>query len=265
MSYKLQATKDYSLFELSPFNRDWDSTKRLEESMREQGFIPAYPLHVRRGPNGKLRIVGGHHRFLAAKKLGIAVFYVVCDDSASIPDLERPSCEWKLQDYMTAYARVGSKEHLAVKEFADRTGINTSQVASMLAGQTASSGNCNQKLKDGSYAIGNTDHAETVAHIVAGCKAMGVDFATNRLFVSALSLAVFLRTFDRELFLHRLATHGELARKQATRDGYLAMIEGVYNHGAKKNKLAISFLAKEAARQRAAVKKPYSKNGDERC
>lgn len=255
MSYKLQATKNYGLFELSPFNRDAEKIKRLIQQMKTHGFIPAYPLHVRRAENGKLRIVAGHHRFKAAMELQLAVYYVICNDTASVYELEWSTNHWNLNDFVDGYSRQGNEAHKVVADYAARTGIGLSQAGSMLSGQTASSGHSNKKLKEGTYTLADPTHAETVGRIVEHCKKMGIDFATHSLFVSAISMVVFLSEFDADTFIHRLAINLGMAKRQPTRDSYLDMIDAIYNRQAK-SKIALSFLAKEAARQRAAVKKP---------
>lgn len=72
MIAKLLSTKDYSRFELCQFNRSVAKTKNLRDSMKEHGFIPAYPIHCTL-KGGKLQIKAGHHRFEVAQELGLAV------------------------------------------------------------------------------------------------------------------------------------------------------------------------------------------------
>ena len=99
----ISKTKNYDRFDLHEINRPVKNTKKLELSMIEHGFIDAHPLHVITNGNGKLKIKDGHHRFMVARKLGIPVKYVVCDDAAGIHQLVETTNKWSLRDYLSSY------------------------------------------------------------------------------------------------------------------------------------------------------------------
>lgn len=258
MSFKLSATRNYDLFELCPFNRDVSKIKSLKESMKKHGFIPAYPLHCIRNGNGKMLIKAGHHRFEVAMMLGLAVFYVVSDDVATIDELERATVPWNLTNYVTSFVKTGSQDHAAVADFANRTGIGVGQAASLMRGESGTSGNCHKKLKDGTYTVGDTAHAEKIGAVIVKCRGMKIPFATHRNFVGAVSLCCRLDEFDCETFLHRLALNSGMAKPQPTVEAFLGMIEEVYNRQARK-KIALAFLAREAARARSVIGKAKAK------
>ena len=136
----IPTTTNYEMFQLLDFNRDVSKTRKLEASMKRHGYINAYPLHVVK-ENGKLRIKGGHHRFFVASKLGLPVAYVVCEDNASIHELEAATTRWSLDDYLTSYVRMGDADYIAIQKYQQRTGIATGLCVSMLGGEMASSGN----------------------------------------------------------------------------------------------------------------------------
>jgi len=255
MSVKLQATKNYDLFETCEFNRSVLKKDELKKSMKKHGYIPAYPLHVYRNGNGKLKIKAGHHRFDTAKELGISVYYTICDDNATIFDLEKGTNPWTIHDYLDAYVRLEIPSYLAIKEFRDATGINIGQSISLLAGDSASSNNHANQFKCGTYQIGNRINADRVACIVLKCRDMKLPYATHSCFVSALSILMLVDQFDDYQFLNRLETNLFMAqRKQSTVMQYLELIEQVYNFRAH-CKIALAFLAKEAAQKRSAVAK----------
>ncbi len=254
-AFQVLESKDYGKFQVSQFNRNIRaSTRSLEDSMKKHGFIAAYPIHCRSGAGGKLIIKAGHHRFEVARKLGIPVFYIVVNDSATITDLEQASRPWSVKDYVDSYVRAVSAPHIAVKAFHDRTGISYTQSASMLGGDSASSKNGTRRLKDGTFRIKDATHAETVGEITDQLKAVGVSFATNENLVSAICSFVWVKAFDPKVFIHRVATNLSMFYKCATLVQYQDMLERVYNHGAR-HKIAIAFLAREHARSRSAVKR----------
>lgn len=253
----ITATKKYSMFELHEFNRDVKKIKWLMALMKEHGWIDAYPLHVVRNGNGKLLIKNGHHRFEVARRLGIAVKYVVCDDTATIAELERGTNPWTLNDYFDSYCRQGKPEYLRVKDYVARTGIKLSQAISLLGGESAGSANYNDAFKDGVYELADDQaHAEAVAGIVVACSACGVHFATARSFVHAISRVLFVPDFDGETFVCRVKSNTPLLTKQVGVDAYGEMIEYVYNYRSQ-SKVSLAFPAKELAKDRA----PCRKNG----
>jgi hypothetical protein len=252
MGPKLQVTKNYDMFELCEFNRDVKNTKALRASMLEFGFIPAYPLHVVRNGGVKLKIKAGHHRLTVAKELGIPVFYIVCEDTATIHQLETPTGTWSVHDYLESYVRCGLAPYIAVKDFMDRTGICLQHSIAMLGGHTAGSNNFKAAFKSGTYKTGDTTHAEQVGAIVVALSGVNRAVAVNSLFVHALSRIVRVQQFDSLTFVHRCQLNPGMVQKQPNLSAYSNMIELVYNWHSQ-SKVPLVFLADELARVRSAT------------
>lgn len=198
MIAKLLSTKDYSRFELCQFNRSVAKTKNLRDSMKEHGFIPAYPIHCTL-KGGKLQIKAGHHRFEVAQELGLAVYYVVSDDSATIHELEKATNRWTVDDYLESHVRCGSEDYQKLKAYQRETGIPLGMCISMLSGESASSCNKLQAFKDGVFKISGQQHADEVKHVVLHCKGLGIE--VNQNFVAALSRCLRVQEFSIETFL----------------------------------------------------------------
>lgn len=248
MGAKLTATRNYGLFELTEFNRDVVKTSALEKSMKTHGFLPAYPLHVIRNGNGKLKIKAGHHRFTVARKLNLPVFYVLCEDIATVHELETSTVPWKLNDYLVSFCRCENKqEYQYVADYIKRTGISIKMSVRMMAGNTSS--NADAQFKAGAFAIRDARHAEIVGDIVIRCKEKGMAWSNHGLFVTALSRVARLAEFDGNQFVRRVEANPALCVKQGTLAGYMDMIERIYNHKSHE-KVPLVFLADEAARQR---------------
>ncbi len=249
MSYKLNATKNYGLFELATFNRDVNKTKKLEASMKQHGYIPAYPLHVVRNGNGKLLIKAGHHRFEVAQRLGIPVFYIICEDTATIQEMEGATNPWTLKSYLQSFSRCGMADYQVVAEYVERTGIPLVCAMSMLGGHSAGSGNFQRAFKAGTYRIAGKDHAEQVATIIQRCKDAGFKYATANLFVAAMSRSLRVSSFSAKKFMQRVESRAGLLCRQVHLDAYMDMIESIYNHGSQ-SKIPLAFMAKQAAQDR---------------
>ena len=255
MADTIKATSDYSRFLLHEFNRDVEKTGRLEESTKKHGWISAYPMHVTQD-GARLKIKAGHHRFTVARKLGIPVKYVICDDSAniSIHELEISTNQWKLNDYLTSYCRIGNKNYTDVKAYHEKTGISLNLCTSLLAGSQAGSSNHIHKFKNGTYKTGDTKHADIIAHIVTILSLAKIKISTNNYFVNALSRALFVHQFKPEMFIDKALKNAAIMVKQPTTDRYMELIEEIYNYQARKNtRLSLVFLAKEAALDRTPI------------
>jgi hypothetical protein len=249
---KLYKTTDYTVFEMHEFNRDVNKTKDLERSMKAHGFIPAYPLHVVRNGGGQLKVKAGHHRLTVAQRLNIPVYYVVCDDAASIHELEKGTVGWSMSDYLTSYCRVGLPDYLEVRRYCAETGISITQAISMLGGQAAGSGNLNNLFKDGKFKIKSRTHADQVAEIVLHMKSCGVSFCNYRSLVAAISKALYVPEVNAKQFMMKIKSHTYLITKQPNVQEYLKVLEELYNRQSKE-KIPVAFLADEMAKSRNLI------------
>ena len=77
-SPRIEETADYALFTSGKGNRPVKAGGRraLRDSMARYGWLPAFPMMVRRD-SGMLVIIDGQHRFAIAQELGIPARYVV--------------------------------------------------------------------------------------------------------------------------------------------------------------------------------------------
>lgn len=247
MSKILEST-DYGKFVTSDFNRNVIKTKRLELSMKKHGWISAYPAHVKK-VNGKYAVKAGHHRVTVAQKLGIPIKFVVCEDEATIHELEQATIPWKPADYVVSHIRIGNPHYTELQGFCDRTGISQTLAASMLYGECAGSGNASKKLKEGSFIVKNRKHAEDVADIVAFMRKHDIEFASIKNMVIALSQMLMVPEFDIKVFKKKVASHAHIMKKPRSLSDALEEIEEVYNRkaGLKTN---VAFRAKELSRER---------------
>jgi hypothetical protein len=247
--YKLESTLEYERFEMLDFNRDVKKTKKLEASMRKWGWIPAYPCHVvKQKSNGKLLIKGGHHRFTVAATLNIPVLYVLCEDDASVFELEAASLNWSLDDYLTAYRRLGDNDYEQVYQWQQKHDLPLSSVISMLGGEVASSSNKQCQFKAGEYAVVTTDHITAVCDVVDAIKRK-VKWGSESLIVQAMSRLVMAGQADLVRLKKKIANNPALLMKQPSLAHYMTMFEQVYNHQAK-DKVPLVHLTDKVMKQR---------------
>lgn len=248
---KLQVTRNYDLFEMHELNRPLHDDPRLLASMQKTGFMPSSPIQCVRNGHGKLKVVRGHHRLTYAERLGLPVWFVVDDSKVDIFDLEGGRQAWTGSDFLRARAAGGNADCERLVDFQKKHGLTLAVAASLLGGQSAGSNNHLRMVKEGTFRVSSDlSHAYQVAALVDYCRASGVSFAGKAAFVSALSMCLRVPAFDQALFRHRVKLHGFVMRPRSTTHDYLKEIDALYNYGAKGNRLALEFEAKEIGRKR---------------
>jgi hypothetical protein len=250
MSAKILESNNYSKFELTPINREVKKTKNLEISMKTHGWLDAYPADVVRNSNGKLQIRAGHHRFEVAKKLGIPVKYVECQDNVTIHELEAASRKWTAEDYLNSFVRMGNPAYIAIRDYHERTGIGLRCCISLLAGYSADSrGGLSERFAKGAYRLGNMSHARVVESIISQARISGFPYWKNAGFVNAVSKISYAEGFSSEVMKDKIKTFAHFMKKQAGTQDYLEMLDSIYNRQSQ-TKTPLAFLAEEAARKR---------------
>jgi hypothetical protein len=245
-------TKNYGLFVLCDFNRDVGKIAKLKELMAREGYIGAYPLHVVR-MNGKLHIKAGHHRFTAARELGIAVPYVVCEDQATIFELEGATRPWKMSDYLAAYVRLGGADYIELQKFVKETGISLQISALLMFGySTEGNGRIHQVFKQGKFRVKDRKRAHVVADIVSAFASAGVKFASDTLLVGAIARATLADGFDSGRLCAKIKTFSQFIEKQPNQERYMEMLEDLYNRQAR-DKYPLAFMADQAVKSRSVT------------
>lgn len=190
MSRNIFETRIYSKFVLDEFNRATERhNKNLVKSMQTDGFWDDEPIKVRRanGNNDKLVIMKGQNRFFVAKMLGLPIKYQIVTRKVDIPGEEPTQTPWSLHHYLLSYCKMGKEPYLMVKKYHEETGINLNACISILAGDSAGSGNRANQFKTGIYRLGNLNHSRVMASIITQCRESGYPFWNNSMFVAAVS------------------------------------------------------------------------------
>ena len=248
---KLRVTKDYKMFLECKENRPVDLGKRkdLRCSMQENGYLTAYPLHCVR--NGKGLVVrDGQHRLAIAMELGLPVWYVVCNDDAAISQINSTQRPWRLPDYAGSYAAQGKKEYAELLSFAEQHGLPLSTCTHILSnrGGRFSSTDLQRTFKGGGFTITSRGVADRVARIYGAFGKLCPAVKTY-LFAQALFAFCQVGDIDDARLISGAKRWPERLMKYGTRDGYLAMLEEVYNYG-RHTKYPLKIEAENAMRSR---------------
>jgi len=117
ITVKRYSTKDYSIFEELPENREADKMRghqrKIGESIQRHGFLDYRPLLVIKNGLGKFKVIDGQNRLREAKKLGSEVVYEIIDkyDNTLLVDLQAAK-DWSSKDYMHNYVTIGTSESI---------------------------------------------------------------------------------------------------------------------------------------------------------
>lgn len=112
---QVHATKDYDLFKILKGNRKVNQlhVKRLASSFKSHYLFS--PILV----NEKWQIIDGQHRYLAAKELGLPIYYIVISgyglNEAHILNVN--TSNWKKEDFLTSYCDLGLVPYLQMRQF----------------------------------------------------------------------------------------------------------------------------------------------------
>lgn len=233
----LERSNNYAMFVQSRDNREvrLNGKKRsdLRQSMSQYGFMPSYPISVVRLPSGKLLIKDGQHRFAVAQELHSPIWYVVITDEqqarVDIAFLNNTQVPWNVVDYAERYK--DKPDYAELLEFARRYGLPISSCLSMLANRNPSgSRNLMNAFKDGKFKITTREQADRVARLYTEFRRMSKCVAT-RFFMKALFAVCLCEGMDDERLLKGATRCHERLVSYGTFEGYLQMLEDVYNFG----------------------------------
>jgi len=225
----LICTNNYDSFEDNGFNRDFKKIGKLVDSMKIHGFHPGSPIDCRPTKEGMYEIFQGHHRFFAAKTLGIEFWAVINQSELNPWDLEIPSTPWSSTDYVTAHSRNGNLPVLAVSEFAKANNITMTLAAMLLDGFNNNSSAITSKLKQGTFKINNFEFATRVAWALNEIDLTGCGIAKRSSFVRALCKCMTVEGFDLFKFVKKCKKHASLLKPCANSNMYVDLIESIYN------------------------------------
>lgn len=255
---EMKTTKDYGKFKFQtgqrPVNLETPEAKALRRSMRAYGFLPAFPMMVRRnGSSSSLVIVDGQHRFAIARELGLPVHYVIDDTDVDVTAINQGQRKWTLSDYIHRWSVQGVDSYLELTAFHEQYGIPVQICAAILAG-TASSNNVRQAVMEGRFKIKTRELAHRVASSIQALAKINPRVAKKNSFVQALWACYFVDYFDDSRLVDSFRKRPDALQNAGDREGFLDMIHEAYNF-ARRSRVPLKFDAQEAMRQRIPIGK----------
>lgn len=227
---KIQATKNYRLFvrhhdenrPLTPEKR-----QRLKDSMKKYGFLKCYPIICFRDSDGKLIVKDGQHRLAIAEELGITVHWVLADTDFDVALVNATVKGWSKRDYAMKYAANGVKAYEEILDLHERHAISVTMAAQLLGG-TATFQNISKSFHSGTFKIKDRKWAEAVASLYAQLGNISRQLKDGH-FLSSLMACCRVKDFDSDRLLNGAQKCREKLVKYGSREGYMDMLEQIYN------------------------------------
>lgn len=228
---KIQVTKNYRMFARSSENRPLDMRKhrKLEQTMKEYGFIPDFPIVCRRDEKKHLIVKDGQHRLAVAESLGLPVYWTEGEIDFDVAKINSTAKIWTLKDYAQKWADNGIKSYHEGIEFAENNQLPLGTAFALLAGTTTYS-NIDDQFMRGEFRVKDRQWADAVAAIYVPLAAMQPALKNAR-FIEACMAACRVDDFDKKRLLHNAERCRDRLIPYSTRDAYLDMLEEVYNFG----------------------------------
>jgi hypothetical protein len=237
MSVRVMTTSKYDLFEPNPINRiHKEGTEKysvLEGLLLKHGWIETRPMIV--GPkknNGKHTIMVGHNRFRIAVKHGLPVKFQIEEKIQDIYVFEGPGGQptWSLADWVHSRARQNENPaYRMLLEFQERTKITTTDCICLFATGSSMSNSANE-IRNGTFMIENSNHAEAVGSLVMYCASLDIPYSTKSAFVRVLSQIVKTKVVDTEELAKRIRRNIGIMKRKYFVPNYLGILTEVYNY-----------------------------------
>lgn len=236
-------TTDYDQFKFIDNNRQADHVKALTVSFKER-YVPNAILC-----NEKMEIIDGQNRFLAAKELGLPIYYY-CIQGLGIYDvasLNSYGKNWNNRDFARMWAGLGKKAYITIVKFAEEFNELSFQTVLMLlsnsvAYQSQSIGsdsyverngfNQKNKFKLGLFEIKDIDFAYYVARCIMAYKPFvrpGVQIYKQNTFAVAMMQLLRNKNFDNAEMVRRAGFYPDMFFRCVNAKSYIEMLEGLWN------------------------------------
>lgn len=243
----IYCTNDYDLFKFTDKNRSINNrhVSSLARSFKKNFYLHLNPITV----NKDFEILSGQHRYLAAKKCGFEIYYVIAqegeDNINSILTLNWDQRRCSVDDALAFHADVNNNEHFKeLKEIKEKAKIHTGALYALTGAPVTF--RYSDKIVDGTLKlkceISELQHrADKFIWIrevfrEAGCKIMQAINTTP--FIRAFSY-IYEQDPNWILFEDKIRKHYDLLKYRKTYDDFVVDLVSIYNKNLVKNRIKL--------------------------
>lgn len=193
----MQKTRNYNMFIFRDDNRDKSKgfnehhLSRLINSIKDRNMLELRPICV----SENMEIIDGQHRLMAAKQLGLEIYYVIKKDSKPDDVILMNICKpWVNSDYLNFYCKQGNKEYLKLKEFCEDNSISITCALNLVCGKSFVN---NLKFREGKFVF----HIDSEENFISVC-VNSIDFIQKN-----IGKKTFLKSVKFWVAMKRLFNH----------------------------------------------------------
>lgn len=156
----IQKTREYEKFKFRADNREGinqSHVARLKESISARNLLEWRPIIV----NAQMEVLDGQHRLLAAKALGLDVYYQV-EKELKPEDIIALNVtkSWGIADYLNYYVKNGHPEYILLRDFMKKHRLQLNVALRLTMGATDKA---LHEYKQGRYKFKN-EYEEAMEH-----------------------------------------------------------------------------------------------------
>ncbi|MBV5327215.1 MAG: hypothetical protein JZU65_06175 [Chlorobium sp.] len=229
---RINYTKEYGLFHFLRGNRDLNELKlnKIIKSVNDGlNFFKYCPILV----NEEMFIIDGQHRFMACKKLKLAVFFVIVPNFSlrQIAEINNNRSKWKTRDFMNCYidADVNREDYKTLGRVTADNKINISIGINLLMYGKVGTGGNSEAFRDGNFKVNFLHESERLLILAKDYEKYGADWK-SRAFLQAIEKLVASERYDHGAVLKKFDKHSSKIEPKGTCKEYLIHIEELYNY-----------------------------------
>lgn len=239
-------TYDYDKFHImEKGNRDITHFEKIARQMKDIFLFTVIIV------NDKYEIIDGQNRFMASRKLGKPIRYVIVEgygvEETRLYNMEARN--WQKKDFIRSYADQGNEEYVKIIEFQKRYRDFPSSVCeyflrmSMCADSSEERGkNTFKSIQRGLFIVKNFERSCEIADMVMAykqfCNEQKHPIYKRKEFVSAIIKLSRLDEFDNDLVVRKLKLNPRSFVPCLTSNEYIRMLEDIFNY---RNKNKVRF------------------------
>lgn len=242
-------SKDYEKFVFLPFNRakiNNNLVARLEDSMSKCNMLNSSPIIV----SDSMEIIDGQHRFLAAKNLGLPIYYVFSNANPmeALPLLNSIQEKWKTEDFLNLFCSQNNEHYHRFKKFCDSYHLKYNiglKVLNLLMFDEKKESDYNFKKAPNSqvFRTGNFEYPEDdklikdvmdqvrdIQTYIFQISVSKASFIKTTKFILAIIKVITSPRFRMEKFREKLALKRHVLKPSTTTWGYEQTLKEIFNY-----------------------------------
>ena len=227
-----QKTKNYSQFIFREDNRKAHDTPHLERiihSIKTKNLLHLRPITV----NDKMEIIDGQHRLLAAKALGVDIYYDVSKDFTPFDmALMNINKAWTNVDFLNYYVKNKYVEYVKLENFLKKNQIPLPLAVQIITGRNKS---LLEDFKQGKMVF-NADDCEEALDVCRDTistikkNTPGSNWTGSSKFALALIQLCRKPGFNKEQWFKNLKAMIKTCKPQITLNNYYEMLSKIYDN-----------------------------------